>query len=670
MQKILFNDNWSVGPKGSLFGSFFGGATKPEAVTLPHDAMIGQSRIKDGVAYEGFYPNGSFEYTKSWTVPEDYRDKTVRLEFEGVYMKAQVYVNGEYAGHYPFGYGEFSVCLDNFLKYGAENTVKVTCDTAHDHRWYSGQGIYRNVHLIVGSPCHIAQNGVQVTTVSLNDDGTALIEVMGKLENNAFKPCPVVFTVDIAEKGSASVAKGSTVVTAFPGETITRQRILVKNAKTWSPESPSLYTIKSKLESEGKEIDSDSSVFGIRTLTVDALHGLRLNGKSIKLKGGCIHHDNGIIGSATFEAAEERRARILKKAGYNAIRSAHNPISRAFLDACDKLGLLVMDEVADMWALNKNPDDFAQYFPDYWESIVEAMVAIDYNHPSVVLYSIGNEIPDVSKPNGTRWGRLLAEKLRSLDSTRPVMNSLNAMVAAQEVLMQMMSSMGDQEKSASDVNALDMGTIMGKVLEMPSVSESLEEAFGCVDIVGLNYSANAYESEGAKYPDRVLVGSEDFPKDLAYNWALTERLPYVLGDFSWTAWEYMGEAGVGAIRYGDAGGGIASTSNYPYLVSSSADVDLIGYRRPVSYWREIVWGKSGAPYIAVLKPEHYGEKATPSTWAWSDSESTWTWPGFEGKPIQVEVYSNADEVALFLDGKEIGGKAISCDGEKDKSNAF
>jgi beta-galactosidase len=315
------------------------------------------------------------------------------------------------------------------------------------------------------------------------------------------------------------------------------------------------------------------------------------------------------------------------------------------------------------------------------------MVAKDYNHPCVVLYSIGNEIPDVGKPNGRNWGRKLADKIRSLDATRFTMNSVNALLAAQDVLIKFVKQMAQAPKAVpsaepegrgsppegSDVNSTmsSMDGVMAMIFQIPEVAQSLEEAYACVDVAGYNYAESQYEGDGKKYPDRVILGSEDFPKDIALNWALTERLPFVIGDFTWTAWEYLGESGIAKISYGTpAGASLGSMADYPYLVSSTGDIDITGFRRPVSYWREVVWGKRKAPYIAVLKPEHYGEKPNAGNWSWSDSESSWTWPGFEGKPVQLEVYSNADEVALLLNGKELARKAVSRDGEKDKSDAF
>ncbi|MDR0910845.1 MAG: DUF4982 domain-containing protein [Spirochaetaceae bacterium] len=686
MQKTLFNEGWSVRPKTTVMAGFGGELPRGEAVTLPHDIMIGQKRSAENSRDKGYFPNGSYEYVKTFMLEDvvSTSSTTVDLpvvepvettipakmvfEFEGVYRNARVFINDEYAGQHPYGYSNFYIEATNFLQPG-ENSIRVTCDATDDSRWYSGQGIYRNVWLWTGSDIRFAINGVKVTTESINDDGSAVITIENIIESDSPKKQTAYIISKIDNKEERTAA------TLYQGQTIVRQRIVMENAKLWDCENPYLYTLNSVIESSRGSRGSRLINFGIRTLQVDAKHGLRLNGHTVKLRGACIHHDNGIIGSVTFEAAEYRRATKLKEAGFNAIRSTHHPMSKAMLNVCDRLGILVMDEAFDMWTLNKTQDDYAQYFPEWWERDIRAMVEKDYNHPCVVMYSIGNEIPDTGLPNSIQWGRKLAEKIRGLDSTRFVCNSVNLMFSAMGVLMKHRAEIEKQisaqaaEKSAHNKDAnintamADSGERMKAFVNSDIVSKITEESFACVDIAGFNYADNRYIDDGTRYPNRVIVGSETFTRDIATNWELVKKLPYVIGDFTWTGWDYLGEAGIGKITYGDMQGSDIN-GGYPWLAAWCGDIDICGNRRPQSFWREIVWDLRKEPYIAVLDPKHYGEAAVKSPWSWSDSISSWTWPGFEEKPVQIEVYSDADEVALLLNGKEINRKPLPKTGNR------
>ncbi|MDR3145257.1 MAG: DUF4982 domain-containing protein [Treponema sp.] len=633
MKRELFNSDWMISQKNTVTKA--GGE---EAVTLPHDAMIGQTRGKDaaGGRDKGFFPYVQCEYRKTFTVDAESRDKRLFLEFEGVYMNAGVFINGELAGRHPYGYSNFYIALDPYLNYGGENTVKVSVDTGRDSRWYSGAGIYRNVWLITGELCHFALNGVNITTEDIGDD-YAVIAVENILKSADHRTHRTTVLTELVDNEGKTVARDKAPVTLYAGErTTVRQRILVKNPRLWDTESPYLYTCKSVLALENGEaasptiIDTEEHTFGIRILRLDTEHGLRINGKTVKLRGACIHHDNGVLGTATFDRAEERRAEILKRSGFNALRSAHHPMSKEMLAACDRLGLLVMDEAFDVWTLAKTHQDYSRYFPDWWERDIEAMVHKDYNHPCVVLYSIGNEIIDAGKPHGTQWGRKLAEKIRSLDKTRYTINSINPMLLVRDFRSTMKEIRVESE-------------IVGKVTE---------ESYSCVDVSGYNYTDSRYEMDSKRYPNRIICGSETFSKSIASNWAYVERMNNLIGDFTWTGWDYLGEAGIGNIDY-DIEGPANLAGEYPWITASCGDIDSTGFRLPVSYYREIVWGLRQRPYIAVLKPEHYGKKIALSPWAWNDSLESWTWPGFEGKPIQVEVYSPDEEVALLINGKEL-----------------
>ena len=439
------------------------------------------------------------------------------------------------------------------------------------------------------------------------------------------------------------------------GVSRSRQRLYVATPNLWSAEHPHLYSAAAELRTAGSVVDDASAVFGIRKLQVDPVHGLRVNGEAVKLRGACVHHDNGILGAATFADAEERRVRLLKEAGFNAIRSAHNPMSVAMLDACDRLGVYVMDEAFDMWTSNKWPHDYSLHFAEWWERDVESLVAKDFNHPSVIMYSIGNEIPEAGSPAGGLTGRALAEKVRQLDPTRFVTNGVNGMLAVMDDLKKMATEHGTESDDAGGINTFmaNLGESMNQIGASPLVTDKTAESFGLLDIAGMNYLDARYELDRELFPNRVIVGTETFPTRIDHTWALVTGNPHVIGDFTWTGFDYLGEVGLGRALHLDEGEAPALTAPYPWIAAWCGDLDLIGGRRPASYYREIVFGLRKVPYIAVCRPQKPGTHLFPWPWTWSDSIGSWTWTG-HGGPLTVEVYSDAEEVELALNGHVIG----------------
>jgi beta-galactosidase len=419
----------------------------------------------------------------------------------------------------------------------------------------------------------------------------------------------------------------------------------------WNVDTPYLYTCRSKVMDGNNVLDDETNNFGILSFSLDAEEGLRINGEVVKLRGACIHHDNGVIGTATIERAEERRVEILKEAGFNAIRSAHHPMSKAMLNACDRLGMLVMDEAFDIWTQNKSNYDYALNFPAWWEQDIQAMVDKDFNHPSVIMYSIGNEIPETGSANGASWGRKLAEKIRSLDCNRYVINSINGMVSVMSQLQKL-----TQNSMTGDINSLmaNIDEVMKPIQSSEIVTNSTAESFAVVDIAGYNYADNRYVTDKELFPNRIICGSETFPKDIANNWKLVKENGHVIGDFTWTGWDYLGEVGIGKMEYEETSNGEGMFGSFPWTAAYCGDIDIIGNRRPVSYYREIVFGLRKQPYIAVQRPKHYGKKPISTPWSWSDSISSWSWERYEGSPVKVEVYSDADEVELLVNGNVVG----------------
>jgi beta-galactosidase len=659
MIRESFNDGWEFRPRVSPFAELSGVSVSYRPVTLPHDAMIGQQRAEpegqatgDGGA-SGYFPGGTFEYRKTFSVPEEYRGRRILVEFEGVYRDAMVYVNGDYAGQRPYGYSLFRIDAGRFLRFGQDNEIRVEARAHKDSRWYTGAGIYRDTWLLAGGLVRIGPEGVRVTTPDI-DTERAVVEVATRVENDSVAIRTAGIRTEIRDAAGNVVAADESWVSVLPGEpAIARQRLYVRGPALWSPDSPALYTASVALRDDSGEVDGESVAFGIRSLRLDPERGLRINGETVKLRGACVHHDNGVLGAATFPRAEERRVQILKDAGFNAIRMSHHPMSKAMLDACDRLGMLVMDEAFDMWTSAKSDFDYSLDFPQWWERDIEAMVAKDVNHPSVVLYSIGNEIPETGSPAGAAWGRRLAEKVRSLDGTRYVTNAVNGMVA----VLGDLAAMRSKAREGAGVNAVmaDASETLNAISSSDLVTRRTAESFSVLDVAGINYGEARYGLDKDWFPNRIIIGSETFPTRIDGNWRLVKQYGNVIGDFTWTGWDYLGEVGIGRPQYAAADGTRPSfTGPYPYLLAGCGDIDITGHRRPASYYRQIVFGLRTQPYLAVQRPEHHGKTFTGTPWAWSNSVSSWTWPGAEGSPVTVEVYSGADEVELLVNGRSLG----------------
>ncbi|MFC1402727.1 MULTISPECIES: glycoside hydrolase family 2 TIM barrel-domain containing protein [Streptacidiphilus] len=665
MIRVSFNDGWQTRPKVNPFAEMSGATVPFQPVTVPHDAMIGQERTAPSgrTGMEGgagaYFPGGTFEYRKTFHVPEEYRGKRIVLEFEGVYRDATVHINGDYAGQRPFGYSQFHIDADRFLRFGQDNEIKVEARSHRDSRWYTGAGIYRDTWMLVGGLARIAPQGVRVSTPDI-DGEQAVVEVATRVENDSIAIRTLDVATEVHDAAGTVVATDASRITVLPGEPATaRQRLYVQNPLLWSPDAPALHSVSVALTDQDGAVDNESATFGIRSLQLDPRRGLRINGASVKLRGACIHHDNGILGAATFARAEERRVQILKDAGFNAIRMSHNPMSKAMLDACDRIGMLVVDEAFDMWTSAKSDFDYSLSFPEWWERDIEAMVAKDFNHPSVVLYSIGNEIPEVGSPSGAAWSRRLAEKVRTLDPSRYVTNGINGMLAVMSDLAAMRQQAAADEGAGINTLMADPAAGMNAIGASELVTRRTAESFAVLDVAGMNYMEARYAADRELFPNRIILGTETFPTRIDGNWKLVKQYGHVIGDFGWTGWDYLGEVGIGRPQYLTPDNPRpAFSAPYPYLLAGCGDIDITGHRRPASYYRETVFGLRTQPYLAVQRPEHYGQPLWSTPWAWSDTVSSWTWPGFEDAPVVVEVYSDADEVELLVNGRSLGRRPV------------
>lgn len=606
--------------------NMWGGAPHPDdswrTVSLPHDWSIEHppSEANPCGPSGGFLPGGTGWYSKEFEAPENWRGQTVLVEFEGVYENAEVWLNGNFLFRHPYGYTSFMVDLTAHIALGAANRLSVRVDnSSHPNcRWYSGSGIYRHVWLLVGDPTHIEPWGVRVTTPYASDGAaTVAIETLIKCADS----CEAVeVRSTVVHPDGGIVAEAVTPVEQGRGEGACRQIINLganpgdRPPALWSPETPQLYELHSELLAHGICLDEATTAFGIRSISFDVERGFSLNGSSLKLKGGCVHHDNGPLGAASYDRAEERKVGLLKASGYNAVRCAHNPPAPAFLDACDRLGLLVIDEAFDCWRVGKLPYDYHVTFADWWKRDLEAMVRRDANHPSIIMWSIGNEIAERDgNSDGARVASELARLTRDLDPTRPVT------AAICEVS-------GDWERTAP--------------------------VFSALDVCGYNYQEGHYRSDHELHPERVMYGAEAMPWFAHKHWETVQQLPYVLGDFVWTALDYLGEAGLGMVRYKDEE--MKWSGGWPWVQAFCGDIDICGWKRPQSHYRDMVWGVGTGIWLGVRTPVPEGKVGNYEWWSWPEVIPAWTWPGAEGQPLAVEVYSDCDTVELVLNGRPIG----------------
>lgn len=669
MKKTRFNDNWIFHEGGgsalAALAAMAGGEAVSKEVTLPHDASVERDRNPQELngSGNGYFREETIHYTKEFLLDVEDADKNIWLEFEGVYQNAFVYINNSFAGKCPYGYGNFYIDATKYIYFDKMNTIKVVVKNGvPSGRWYTGGGIYRDVNLMVADRLHLIPDGAHLAAVDVTED-QAVVRVESVVEYTGTDVRDITLCVQLLDADGIIVAEDSMPVTVEEHSRNTyRQRIYVENPRLWDVDTPYLYSYRICVKEADQELDVEEGTFGIRKLQLDTKHGLRINGKAVNLRGGCIHHDNGVTGTAEFAHAAEFRVKRLKEAGYNAIRSSHYPMSRKLLEACDKLGMLVMDEFADVWTSTKVDYDYGTHMAEWWEHDVTNLINKDYNHPCVIMYSIGNEIPETGNKFDVQWGKKLADKIRSLDDSRYVTNSLNLMLSIMDRMGELMAG------ANTEINSMmsNMGDMMDMLISSEIAGKATEEAFAQVDIAGYNYATCRYVQDGEMYPNRIIVGSETYPRDLDKNWELVEKYPYLIGDFSWTAWDYLGEAGIGKITY-DNSQGMSFYAPYPEKAAYCGDMNLIGDRRPVSYWREIIWGFRKAPYLAVQPPKHHDDPHNMTNWSMTDAVRSWNWNGYEGRPVTVEAYTDAEEAELLVNGKPVERKKV---GETKKDIAF
>ena len=620
-REINFNENWKfhlgdiAGASARLFND-----QSWRTINLPHDWSIeGRPEINNPSGNDGgYYPAGIGWYRKTFNFQQNNRLTETIIYFEGVYMNATVFVNGHELGTHPYGFTSFFYDITPYLRTG-ENTMAIKVDNSQQKncRWYTGSGIYRNVKLIRTPKMRFEPWGTSISTITVSPQQTVQVETT--VANRQNRPQQAVVQYRVLDDDNLLATKEEHV-TLEAGETRTlKTQITLNGAKLWSPETPRLYNLECRLQSsDGLLSDQVSTHFGVRSIEYSAQKGLLLNGLPLKLNGGCLHHDNGPLGAAAYRDAEWRKARLMKEAGFNAVRCSHNPPSEAFLDACDHLGLLVIDESFDGWRSSKTPHDYSTLFDKWWTKDIESMVLRDRNHPSVFCWSIGNEIIERKTPEAVLTAYALAGYVHKLDPTRPVTSALAAWDSDWEIY------------------------------------DPLAAAH---DIVGYNYMMHKGPSDHERVPERVMMQTESYPRDAFANWNRLNRNAYIIGDFVWTAIDYLGESGIGRFYYkGESEGEHYQRNQFPWHGAYCGDIDLTGIRKPISYYREMLYNPDRKLYMAVKEPNGYYGEIKETQWSVWPTWECWNWPGHEGKNIDVEIYSRYPAVRLYLNDRLIAEK--------------
>ncbi len=613
--------------------------SEKKAVALPHDAMISENRYarcRSGVS-GAFFPGGIYTYEKEFIVERQWAGKYIALHFEGVYQSATVSVNGKTAAYHRYGYTEFTADISDLVEIG-KNTVRVVADNSlvPNCRWYTGGGIYRPVWLEVCEKRHIED--IFVKTLS-HDPAT--IEVSAKYDG--------ALRCEIFD-GDQKIAEGEIGTFTLAG------------AALWSERDPHLYTLRVTGETDTRTVR-----FGIRTIARNAKDGFLVNGVRTLLRGGCIHHDNGVLGACSYYDAEYRRVKIMKEQGFNALRISHNPASRALLRACDELGMYVIDEAFDGWYTPKEYHDYSRVFFSFYREDLDAMVKKDRNHPSVVMYSVGNEVTETAEEKGVRLCAELRDCIRAADDTRPVTCGINILLnyftkkgygvyrdsEAYEAKPLPEDKVYREKKSGSAFFNAQANRLSGMFfsLSKTKLAEQLTNmAAPSVDIMGLNYASSRYDIDAVKYPERMMLGTETMVGALPYNWPRVQKYPQLIGDFVWAAWDYLGEACIGDWTY----------HSYPGLplLAGQGMIDITGKPLAAMAFMQVVWGLRKKPYLCVRPLDHAGEIPTTSAWQFTNAIDSWSWRGFEGKKALVEVYSPGERIELYLNGRRIGRKKL------------
>lgn len=628
--------------KQAVFSGNFDDSTW-QTVSLPHDWSIKDIGTTHSPfdqhsidKYDTGYTNGGIGwYRKKIHLAEHFKDQLAILEFGGIYMDSAVYVNGHHVGGQYYGYTSFWLDITQYLHFGAENVIAVQVNNNHlNSRWYSGSGIYRPVTLTFKPQLHTKPWGIAITTPVATPKQSQVIVTTELAANKltSFSDLddkqPIDLTLQILdEQGNlvAETVKNLAKADFSHNQKIIKHEFTLKQATLWSPSQPYLYTLKQVLNYAGKIQETIATPFGIRVLSFSAKQGFSINGKPLLLKGMNIHHGNYLLGAEAHKSTEIRKVKKILAAGYNAVRTAHNPPSQAFLNAADQLGLLVINEAFDAWNNKKwdHDNDYSSHFKQNWQQDLTNFIKRDRNHPSVIMWSLGNEIPEQNDQQGADTAAMLKAFALGIDDSREI-------------------------------------TVGANTSGLPS-----DPYLQNFKLVGYNYQEMNYQSDHQRFPQRVMYGSETYSARAFEYWRYVEKYPYIIGDFVWTGWDYLGEASIGWTGYAPQWQGLA---DYPWTLAYSGELDALGFKRPSAYYRDVLWKTGNNKISAFVK------SPTPSLqpaqnpdwyldWVQADLHPSWTWPHAIGQVLTVEVYSVFDSVELFLNGNSLGKKPTSLNTE-------
>lgn len=647
MKKYSFNKGWKCYRTGDINSVI--------NVTLPHDAMQLDEKSEDsaGGVNTGWYKANDYTYEKTFFITDELKEQHIFFEFEGVYRKAKIFINDKKVASHNYGYTGFFVEANTELIYDKENTIRVEVIN-HDQpnsRWYSGTGIYRPVWMYVFPKKHIKQEGIRITTmdyvkpkikidVITTNEGPIKVEIMDQDR--------VIAVAEGHSNGSFSKA------------------ISLAGGKLWDTNSPNLYTCRVTYMDDIQE-----EQFGIRMITSTPEEGFCINGKRVILRGACVHHDNGLLGACAYDYAERRKISILKDNGFNAVRSAHNPCSKAMLRACDELGMLMIDEYVDVWYIHKTKYDYADEVEEHYREDLESFVARDYNHPSVVMYSTGNEVSETAQKRGINLCASMTEYLHELDPTRPVTCGVN-------IFFNFLSSTGfgvysdkkavkvrnkSKKKAVGSEFYNNLAGVLGaefmkRGATLYPCDLKTRQAFENMDIAGYNYGIYRYRKDLKKYPERLILGTETFCSDAFKFWEIAKKNKRIIGDFVWSGIDYLGEVGVGAWEY----------SNYAprfdkglgWVSAGSGRIDLTGKALSEMKYMQVAYELIDIA-IGVVPVPYTKMKHSPSAWKASNAIESWSWNGCKGMDAKVEVYSRAHHVSLYVNQICVGTKRTNND---------
>lgn len=678
-------DQWKFGYGQPNSNDILLGKDQTKTVTIPHDAMIAldtDPKAPSGPA-GGYYKAPCLYYYRYVSIPREWENEKVYLYFDGAMTNAQISINGSDVALHHYGYSPFWVDLTDYTAFGEDNriTVTLTPNQEPQSRWYSGMGLYRPVYLVHTPRVHLQGNALYAYTKMIDYDPegnpeTAYLRVQAEVQNDSLKKALARVTFYLTDSNGQRVCQdgrnieAQTLIQVSAGKSAEAcQTLTLDKPQLWSDQHPYCYQLHAKVSLEGTftthmvktdrdSVDEDAVTFGVRTISADVKHGLRINGQTVNLKGACLHHDNGLLGAVSLEDAEERKVRRLKDIGFNAIRTAHNPPSAALLEACDRLGMYVIDEAFDTWNMGKVPGDYHLFFASDWRQDLEAFVRRDRCHPSVIFWSTGNEICERGGlGDGYELASQVAQAFRSLDASRLITNGVCSFWSGQDDT--------DVKKSLERMKTVPNTVLQNADISVKDDWEKATEAFvGCLDVVGYNYLEDHYANDHEWYPERVMLGTENYPNRIGIHWPMIEKTPYLIGDFTWTAVDYIGEAGIGKSVFlkdddpmWQAGpfALMSHTSPYPWRLANDADMDICGQMTPQGYYRRIVFGSQETALFSY-DPAVFGKKELISLWGFTDVRKSWNWKGMEGRQVTLAVFSRADQVEILVNGVSIGRK--------------